>query len=147
MVGRKVFFSGGGGGGHPRRKKKKTRKKRTKTHPPLSLSYPLFLTASFGPLEFSSVSFPSKHAPKQKQNKPKNAKQAGDYQWQSYAEVGARVEAVGSGAALLCGVNKGDRVGVYGTNSPEWMIAMQACNRQVSGYVFSCLGRRERERE
>ena len=38
---------------------------------------------------------------------------------------------MGSGAALLCGVRKGDRVGVYGTNSPEWMIAMQACNRQV----------------
>lgn len=79
------------------------------------------------------------------QLRKKKKKQAGDYQWQSYAEVGARVEAVGSGVDLLCGVKKGDCVGVYGTNSPEWMIAMQACNRQVI-YIHIQLGAGERER-
>lgn len=35
------------------------------------------------------------------------------------------------GAALTAvGIGAGDRVGIYGANSPTWMKAMQACNRQ-----------------
>ncbi|KAF8060497.1 LACS4 [Scenedesmus sp. PABB004] len=52
----------------------------------------------------------------------------GPYEWLSYAQTAARVEAVASGLAGL-GVQPGQRVGVYGVNCPEWMIAMQACNR------------------
>jgi long-chain acyl-CoA synthetase len=48
----------------------------------------------------------------------------GEYQWITYAETGARVAEVASGLAGL-GVTAGQRVGVYGVNCPEWMIAMQ----------------------
>ena len=55
----------------------------------------------------------------------------GDYVWQTYAAVHARVTAVGT-ALDAAGIKKGSRVGVYGINSPEWMITMQACNRQAA---------------
>lgn len=50
--------------------------------------------------------------------------EAGPYEWQTYAEVGARVDAVGT-ALARARVGAGGRVGVYGVNSPEWMITMQ----------------------
>ncbi|KAI8474564.1 MAG: hypothetical protein J3K34DRAFT_407403 [Monoraphidium minutum] len=54
--------------------------------------------------------------------------EAGQYQWLSYGEVAERVAQIASHLAGL-GVAARDRVGVYGANCPEWMIAMQACNR------------------
>jgi acyl-CoA synthetase (AMP-forming)/AMP-acid ligase II len=42
----------------------------------------------------------------------------------TYAEVAADVAHVASALAQL-GLHKGDRVGVYGANCEEWMIAMQ----------------------
>lgn len=56
----------------------------------------------------------------------------GDYEWMTYAQAGAKVEAVGS-ALVGAGVAPGDRVGVYGANSPEWMIAMQVRWVEVEG--------------
>jgi long-chain acyl-CoA synthetase len=58
----------------------------------------------------------------------------GPYTWQSYADVLARVTAVGT-ALARAGVGAGGRVGVYGVNAPEWMITMQACNRQAAWCV------------
>jgi long-chain acyl-CoA synthetase len=49
---------------------------------------------------------------------------AGDYVWFTYAEIAKKVEDVASGIAAL-GLNKKDRVGVYGPNCVDWMIAMQ----------------------
>ena len=46
------------------------------------------------------------------------------YTWLSYKEVGERVAAV-AGAMMALGLKAHGRVGVYGINSPEWMMAMQ----------------------
>jgi hypothetical protein len=49
---------------------------------------------------------------------------AGPYEWLTYGEVNEKVQAIASGLAGL-GVKAGDRVGVYGVNCCEWMMAMQ----------------------
>ena len=51
--------------------------------------------------------------------------EAGPYEWLTYAEVGERVSAIGSGLMTL-GHKAHGRIGVYGINAPEWMMAMQA---------------------
>jgi len=43
---------------------------------------------------------------------------------QQYAEVSEKVTAVASGLAAQ-GLKRGDRVGVYGANCVEWMLALQ----------------------
>lgn len=48
----------------------------------------------------------------------------GAYQWLTYDETNAKVQAIASGLAGL-GLAANDRVGVYGVNCCEWMIAMQ----------------------
>eukprot|EP00955_Chlamydomonas_euryale_P118088 366518-Chlamydomonas_euryale.AAC.5 len=50
---------------------------------------------------------------------------AGPYTFKTYAEVGEQVADLGAGLKVL-GVGAGKRVGVFGTNCPEWMTAMQA---------------------
>lgn len=57
------------------------------------------------------------------------AKGAGAYVFETYSEVKSHVDALGA-ALTAVGVGAGDRVGVYGANSPSWMKVMQACNRQ-----------------
>ncbi|KXZ49465.1 hypothetical protein GPECTOR_21g691 [Gonium pectorale] len=54
--------------------------------------------------------------------------EAGAYVWKTYAEVHTDVKNVAS-ALLALGVKPSQRVGIFGANSPEWMTAMQACNR------------------
>lgn len=49
------------------------------------------------------------------------------YAWMTYKEVDEKVTLIGS-AMAAAGLDAHDRVGVYGPNSPEWMIAMQGCN-------------------
>lgn len=56
---------------------------------------------------------------------------AGAYVFETYAEVKSHVDALGA-ALTAVGVGAGDRVGIYGANSPSWMKTMQACNRQSS---------------
>lgn len=51
-----------------------------------------------------------------------------NYEWMTYKEVEEMSAAVGSAMANV-GVPAHGKCGVYGANSPEWMIAMQACNR------------------
>ena len=46
------------------------------------------------------------------------------FSWMTYAEVGEAVAEVGA-AMAHCGVAPQGRAGVYGANSPEWMMAMQ----------------------
>jgi long-chain acyl-CoA synthetase len=50
----------------------------------------------------------------------------GAYEWITFAETAERVNEVASGLAGL-GLTAGQRVGVYGVNCPEWMLAMQVC--------------------
>lgn len=51
----------------------------------------------------------------------------GKYVWQSYKEVYDIVIKVGN-AMRSCGVEKGGRCGIYGANSAEWIMSMEACN-------------------
>jgi len=53
----------------------------------------------------------------------------GDYLWQSYATVNKRQLAV-AGGLLNYGMQKGDHLGIYAQNCPEWVIAEQACYTQ-----------------
>ena len=54
--------------------------------------------------------------------------EAGPYQFWSYNETAQRVEKIAS-AMNAAGVKRGAKVGVFGVNCREWMLAMQACNR------------------
>lgn len=55
--------------------------------------------------------------------------QAQPFTYMTYTEASIAVTHVGS-ALRAVGVGKEGRVGVFGANCPEWMIALQACNRQ-----------------
>ena len=46
------------------------------------------------------------------------------YTWLTYQQTAEQVAAIGS-AMVKVGLAPHGRVGVYGANSPEWMIAMQ----------------------
>lgn len=52
----------------------------------------------------------------------------GEYEWMTYTEVAEMVDQIGSAMAGV-GLKAHGRVGVYGANSKEWMMAMQGCNR------------------
>ncbi|XP_017696033.1 long chain acyl-CoA synthetase 2 isoform X2 [Phoenix dactylifera] len=58
----------------------------------------------------------------------------GQYAWQTYGEVYDIAIKIGSAIRGL-GINPGDRCGIYGSNSPEWVISMEACNSQGICYV------------
>ncbi|XAR59509.1 Long-chain-fatty-acid--CoA ligase [Bertholletia excelsa] len=59
---------------------------------------------------------------------------AGPYVWLTYGKVYDTVLQIGS-AVRSRGVNPGDRCGIYGSNCPEWIISMEACNSQSITYV------------
>ncbi|GKV23762.1 hypothetical protein SLEP1_g33458 [Rubroshorea leprosula] len=63
-----------------------------------------------------------------------DSKQAGPYVWLTYQEVYDAALRMGS-AMRSCGVNPGDRCGIYGSNCPEWIISMEACISQAVTYV------------
>lgn len=52
---------------------------------------------------------------------------AGKYVWLTYKEVYDIVMKVGN-SIRSCGVNEGGRCGIYGANSAEWIMSMEACN-------------------
>ncbi|KAL1338926.1 hypothetical protein HN51_033516 [Arachis hypogaea] len=62
------------------------------------------------------------------------SKEAGPYAWLTYQEVYDASIKMGSAMRSL-GVNPGDRCGIYGSNCPEWIIAMEACNSHAVTYV------------
>ncbi|KAK4490796.1 hypothetical protein RD792_001509 [Penstemon davidsonii] len=52
---------------------------------------------------------------------------AGKYVWMTYKEVYDIVLKVGN--SIRCsGIDVGAKCGIYGANSPEWIISMEACN-------------------
>eukprot|EP00475_Leptophrys_vorax_P031730 TRINITY_DN4823_c0_g1_i1.p1 TRINITY_DN4823_c0_g1~~TRINITY_DN4823_c0_g1_i1.p1 ORF type:complete len:657 (+),score=64.76 TRINITY_DN4823_c0_g1_i1:125-1972(+) len=53
----------------------------------------------------------------------------GPYEWDTYATVGGKVAALAA-AFVKEGVKEHGKVGIYGINSPEWFMSMEACNRQ-----------------
>ncbi|CAK9161682.1 unnamed protein product [Ilex paraguariensis] len=58
----------------------------------------------------------------------------GPYTWLTYEEAYDATLRIGS-AIRGRGVNPGDRCGIYGSNSPEWIMAMEACNSHSITYV------------
>ncbi|XP_028771018.1 long chain acyl-CoA synthetase 1-like isoform X2 [Neltuma alba] len=50
----------------------------------------------------------------------------GPYVWKTYKEVYDEVLHIGS-ALRASGAEPGSRVGVYGSNCPQWVVAMEAC--------------------
>ncbi|KAK2435618.1 long chain acyl-CoA synthetase [Trifolium repens] len=59
---------------------------------------------------------------------------AGPYEWLTYQEAYNAAIQIGS-AMRTRGVNSGDRCGIYGSNCPEWILAMEACNSYAVTYV------------
>ncbi|KAG5526554.1 hypothetical protein RHGRI_032735 [Rhododendron griersonianum] len=59
---------------------------------------------------------------------------AGPYVWITYGEAYDSALSIGS-AIRSRGVNPGDRCGIYGSNCPEWIISMEACNSHAITYV------------
>ncbi|KAI3468613.1 hypothetical protein Pfo_025276 [Paulownia fortunei] len=51
----------------------------------------------------------------------------GKYLWMTYKEVYDIVLKVGN-SIRSCGIEEGGRCGIYGANSPEWIMSMEACN-------------------
>ncbi|KAG6648036.1 hypothetical protein I3843_07G118500 [Carya illinoinensis] len=51
----------------------------------------------------------------------------GPYVWKTYKEVYDEVRDIGS-ALRASGAEPGSRVGIYGSNCPQWVTAMEACN-------------------
>ncbi|XP_058069169.1 probable CoA ligase CCL6 [Magnolia sinica] len=58
----------------------------------------------------------------------------GPYIWQTYQEVYDKAIQIGS-AIRGRGINPGGRCGIYGSNCPEWIITMEACNCHGIYYV------------
>ncbi|KAG5514111.1 hypothetical protein RHGRI_035494 [Rhododendron griersonianum] len=51
----------------------------------------------------------------------------GPYIWKTYKEVYEEVMHIGS-ALRASGAEPGSRIGIYGSNCPQWIVAMEACN-------------------
>lgn len=49
---------------------------------------------------------------------------SGEYKFMTYRQAGEQVKQLASGLRAM-GVNPKARVGIFGANCPEWMIAMQ----------------------
>ncbi|KAJ1382953.1 AMP-dependent synthetase/ligase [Sesbania bispinosa] len=58
----------------------------------------------------------------------------GPYELLTYQEAYEAAIRMGS-AMRSCGVNPGNRCGIYGTNCLEWILAMEACNSYAVTYV------------
>ncbi|KAK3195595.1 hypothetical protein Dsin_026905 [Dipteronia sinensis] len=58
----------------------------------------------------------------------------GPYIWITYQEAYDAAIRLGSAIRAL-GVNPGGHCGIYGSNCPEWVLAMEACNSQSITYV------------
>ncbi|OIW13006.1 hypothetical protein TanjilG_15455 [Lupinus angustifolius] len=58
----------------------------------------------------------------------------GPYNWKTYKEVYDEVLYIGS-ALRASGAEPGSRIGIYGANCPQWIVAMEAC----SAHSFVCV--------
>ncbi|KAL0665621.1 hypothetical protein Bca4012_028325 [Brassica carinata] len=65
----------------------------------------------------------------------------GPYIWKTYKEVYEEVLQIGS-ALRAAGAEPGCRVGIYGANCPQWIIAMEACaaHTLISVPLYDTLG-------
>ncbi|PKI44483.1 hypothetical protein CRG98_035118 [Punica granatum] len=63
-----------------------------------------------------------------------NGKKLGPYTWKTYKEVYEEVRQVGS-ALRASGAEPGSKIGIYGANCPQWIVAMEAC----SGHSLVCV--------
>lgn len=64
----------------------------------------------------------------------------GDFKFETYAQVAKKVANIASGLRAL-GVEPRQRVGVFGANCPEWMMAMQVSRHVGPPFCLSsCMG-------
>ncbi|KAJ9542994.1 hypothetical protein OSB04_022701 [Centaurea solstitialis] len=65
----------------------------------------------------------------------------GPYVWKTYKTVYQEVLHVAS-AVRASGIGHGSKVGIYGSNCPQWIVAMEACNAQsyISVPLYDTLG-------
>ncbi|XP_041022164.1 long chain acyl-CoA synthetase 1-like isoform X1 [Juglans microcarpa x Juglans regia] len=65
----------------------------------------------------------------------------GPYVWKTYKQVFDEVLCIGS-ALRASGAEPGSRVGIYGSNCPQWVTAMEACNahRLICVPLYDTLG-------
>ncbi|KVH94530.1 AMP-binding, conserved site-containing protein [Cynara cardunculus var. scolymus] len=65
----------------------------------------------------------------------------GPYIWRTYKAVYEEVLHVAS-AVRASGIGSGCKVGIYGSNCPQWIVAMEACNAQsyISVPLYDTLG-------
>ncbi|XP_071716378.1 long chain acyl-CoA synthetase 1-like isoform X2 [Rutidosis leptorrhynchoides] len=65
----------------------------------------------------------------------------GPYKWKTYKTVHGEVLDVAS-ALRASGIEPGCKVGIYGANCPQWIVAMEACNAQsyISVPLYDTLG-------
>ncbi|KAI7738290.1 hypothetical protein M8C21_024387 [Ambrosia artemisiifolia] len=65
----------------------------------------------------------------------------GPYLWKTYKTVYEEVLNVAS-ALRASGIGHGCKVGIYGANCPQWIVAMEACNAQsyISVPLYDTLG-------
>lgn len=67
----------------------------------------------------------------QRERKPDGT--AGEYSFITYKQAGDQVKELASGLRAIGVDDPKARVGVFGANCPEWMIAMQVSNLHVEG--------------
>ncbi|KAI3679081.1 hypothetical protein L6452_38389 [Arctium lappa] len=65
----------------------------------------------------------------------------GPYVWKTYKTVYQEVLHIAS-AVRASGIGPGCKVGIYGSNCPQWIVAMEACNAQsyISVPLYDTLG-------
>lgn len=60
----------------------------------------------------------------------------GGFKWLTYKQAGEQVDAIGSALAKV-GIAPHSRCGIFGANSPQWMIAMQVGEGGLCGCLHN----------
>lgn len=66
----------------------------------------------------------------------------GEYTWNTYQQLGSRVEDVAAGLVKFCDLKSKDKVIIYAETKAEWMVAAQSCFRQnaIVVTIYATLG-------
>lgn len=95
------------------------------------------LTSMYGLLERSAAAYPTSYSLGWRSSSALDA----PYEWWTYADLLSKSEALGR-AFAASGLEKGDRIGVYAKNCPQWTLVQYAGMRQgmVIVPIYDTLG-------